>query len=523
MSYTKLIADSNMAFAGNQFELALDYAEKAIKAEPKQTEGYYCAGKACMSLNKSDDAVSYFKKAVEISPNGNGFFLLGYAQAGADKLTDALKSLTRAIENNCDTSLKGQVYKIMSMINTETQDFKNALLNLEQAEEQIGIDYELLQQKAACYAGLRDYKNAVYTLNQMKLLKPNQYLAYGLAFHIFMETRIYDEALEELDRAEKYAELNMSYYRDRISYILLHDADKDNEETSKVKWNEALKMIDVTLHDGKPDTEDVFELYLRAANIYISLDNADMALHCLDASLNPVSSFNNNFSVLPVFPSENTDSDIDYNEFLEEEQDMLMQERWEDGEFEELEETINEALTDIDSDDPDEISEIVHEYLSPTDKITGISSQSEKYTLSRDFKPDTLQSDMQTSLYLTVYEMQNDYENMLAMARMLQSSENTGSQYAGIYYELKYGKYTNVANWQKKYQERINFWTRRMLENPTDFMSGSYRVRSYLDLGDFKSAEELCSCLPNDVQPPLLEEIRRLKAKGGVDSEYQNK
>ncbi len=515
MSYTELIANSNLAFGGNQFEVALDYAKKAIQAEPKETEGYYCAGKACMSLNKLDDAESYFKSAVELKPNGNGYFLLGYAQASSNHFPEALRSLTRAIEHDCDKSLKGQIYKIMSMINTEMQDFKNALLNLKQAEEQVGLDYELLQQKAACYAGLRDYKETIYTLNQMKLLQPNQYLAYGLAFHVFMETGIYDEALAELDRAEEYAELDMSYYRDRLSYILLHDPDKDNEKISKGKWKDALKLISVILQKAKPSAEDVYELYLRSANFYISLEDSDMALNCLNASLNPVLSFNNNFSILPKVSQQAsviTDSNVALSE---EEEDMLMQERWDSGEFQELQDEINEALMQADSDDPEEISEIVQKYLSPTDKIPEAEAHEERYTLSGDFKPDALQRDMQNSLYLTAYEMQHDYSKMLEKARELQNSENTGSQYAGIYYELKYGKYINAENWQKKYQERIRFWTRRMLENPTDYMAGSYRVRSYLDLGDFKNAEELCSCLPNDVQAPLREEIRKLKTQGG--------
>ena len=54
-----------------------------------------------------------------------------------------------------------------------------------------------------------------------------------------------------------------------------------------------------------------------------------------------------------------------------------------------------------------------------------------------------------------------------------------------------------------------------MLEDPTDFISASYRIRSYIDIGDFDNAEQLCACLPTDVKAPLMEEINKAKAQGG--------
>ena len=36
--------------------------------------------------------------------------LIGYAQAMSDKTYEALRSLTKALELNCETILKGQIY-----------------------------------------------------------------------------------------------------------------------------------------------------------------------------------------------------------------------------------------------------------------------------------------------------------------------------------------------------------------------------------------------------------------------------
>ena len=159
MNYEKLISDVNLAFAGNQFEVSLKKAQEAINKDDSKAEGYVCAGKAALSLGSAEMAEHYFKTATEKDKNnGNIFFLLGYAQAMSGHSSKTVQSLTRALESNCDTSVKGQIYKMISMINTEQGDYGNALTNLSQAEDYIGLDYEILQQRAVglllCSAGL---------------------------------------------------------------------------------------------------------------------------------------------------------------------------------------------------------------------------------------------------------------------------------------------------------------------------------------------------------------------------------
>jgi tetratricopeptide (TPR) repeat protein len=519
--YNELIANSNTAFGGNQFDIAFDYAKRAIVMAPNQAEGYFCAGKACMSMNSIHDAVKYFSKAVEVDKkNGNGFFLLGYSQILADDPVNALKSLTRALETNCDATLKGQIYKMMSMINSDQGDYKNALLNIQQAEEHIGLDYELLQQKAGCYASLQDYHKTVFTLNQMKLLHPNDYVPYSLAFHVFMELEMYEEAKAELERAKEFAEVNMSYYNDIISYTLLRDPKEDTTENIKSKWEKTIQSIDTGLKKGKPNAEQVFELYLRAAQLYISLKQSEDAIHCLDASLNPISSFNHGFSVLLGADSDESAESVFSEPISPEEEEILMQEKWDNGELDEVREKVSEALMNTSSDDPEEISQEVEKFLSPIDQIPTLKTEDSTYTILGEFKANSVQRDLQNSLYLAAYELIQNYDKMLQKARELQTSDNIANQYSGMYYELKVGKYRNAENWQRKYRDRINFWTKRMLEDPTDFVSASYRIRSYIDLEDFDNAKQLCSCLPTDVKETLMEEIQKAEAQGGGENEH---
>ena len=519
MSYNEYIANANMALASAQFESALDYAQKAIKLEPKQSEGFYSAGKACMSMNRVENAEDYFQRAVALDKNnGNGYFLLGYAQAMANKPADALQNMTMAIENNCDDSLRGQVYKLMSVINMDQQDFDNALINLQQAESFIGLDYEILQQKAACYASRKDYHKTIFTLNQMKLLRPNDYMAYSLAFQVFMELGIYEEAEGELSRAADYADLNMAYYNDCVAYTLFHHPKDDTEETMKNKWKEALILADKGIHHGNPDVEQVFELYLRAAQLHLSLEQADEALACLDAAGDPVYFFNHNFSILQSHQADGATKTLVTTAVSPDEEEDILQERWDDGEFDEIRGKIEDALSDTEGS-PEEIAGIVQKCLSPIDKIPSIAKEdTESYILTDTFSMEPLQKDMRNSIYLSVYELKKDYEKMLQTARELQSSSITGNQYLGMYYELKVSKYRNVEHWQKRYHDRIRFWTKRMLEEPTDHLAASYRIRSYIDLEEYDEAERLCSCLPVEVKEALMEEIREAKVAGGDEN-----
>ena len=63
---------------------------------------------------------------------------------------------------------------------------------------------------------------------------------------------------------------------------------------------------------------------------------------------------------------------------------------------------------------------------------------------------EPMQHDMRNALYITAYELLEDYDSMLQKAKEMQASSIVANQYSGIYYELKVGKYTNKENWQKK-------------------------------------------------------------------------
>ena len=54
---TQLIGSSRLAFLNQQNDIALNLAEEAITLEPQHPEAYKCAGNACMSMERYDEAV----------------------------------------------------------------------------------------------------------------------------------------------------------------------------------------------------------------------------------------------------------------------------------------------------------------------------------------------------------------------------------------------------------------------------------------------------------------------------------
>ena len=69
--YEDILSSATLAFSGQRYDIALDYAKKAMKMEPKNPAGYFTAGKICMSDEKLSDAKSRFnmKYPLELKKN----------------------------------------------------------------------------------------------------------------------------------------------------------------------------------------------------------------------------------------------------------------------------------------------------------------------------------------------------------------------------------------------------------------------------------------------------------------------
>ena len=222
-----------------------------------------------MSLGQYEKAVESYKKAVKLDQNnGNRYFNLGYALATSEKAADAIKKIiAKADELGCSPENTVQLYNLLGIICFDIGRYKDALVNLEKAEQIIGVDMDIMKRKVIIYGMKNDIRNGLLTTNQMKLVAPSDYTGYQLAFKLLCQANRLDAAERELEMAKKYAELSMDYYFDCMTFeIQKYQTDRD-----KQRYNKALTFIEEALKTLKPTSTEVIESYINAAEIYLQL------------------------------------------------------------------------------------------------------------------------------------------------------------------------------------------------------------------------------------------------------------
>src|SRR5438876_113155 len=126
-----IIADSHLAFLNQENETALRLARQAISLAPDNPDAYRCAGNACMSLDRYDEAIEYYRTAVKYDPdNGNRYYDLGFALASAERFSDALKNLAKAEELGCTPENLVQLYNLLGILCFDIGRYDDALVNL---------------------------------------------------------------------------------------------------------------------------------------------------------------------------------------------------------------------------------------------------------------------------------------------------------------------------------------------------------------------------------------------------------
>lgn len=115
---------------GKYYE-AYNQAQEAISIDPNCADAYQCAANVCMSLERYEDAIEYYQKAVKCEPNnGNRYFNLGYAQATINKIADTMVSFAKADEFGVNEDVAAQMYHILGIMNQQLGRLDDALINL---------------------------------------------------------------------------------------------------------------------------------------------------------------------------------------------------------------------------------------------------------------------------------------------------------------------------------------------------------------------------------------------------------
>ena len=496
---SQLLADSHFAFINSQNNESLHLANEAIRLAPKNPDAYQCAGDAYMSLGQYEKAVESYKKAVKLDQNnGNRYFNLGYALATNEKAADAIKNLAKADELGCSPENTVQLYNLLGIICFDIGRYKDALVNLEKAEQIIGVDLDIMKRKVIIYGMKNDIRNGLLTTNQMKLVAPSDYTGYQLAFKLLCQANRLDAAERELEMAKKYAELSMDYYFDCMTFeIQKYQTDRD-----KQRYNKALTFIEEALKTLKPTSTEVIESYINAAEIYLQLEDPDKTIDCLNAAQNPVESYNLGFDIIDkdFEPVKLTEYDVE--EMIEADKECIA-EKYGDYGLEELAESI----------EPDENG--VREYLTNVEDETDTEKTAYKLDETEEIELTPENIDQINRLYVGAYTLKKDFNKVIDYARKLQSSESVQNSYIGIYSETNAYKELGSPETKQKYEKTIKYFRNAMIKDPSDMAAVTFRIQCYMDIGQYEEAEQLCNLLANELRKPLLEKIEEARS---VDS-----
>lgn len=496
----QLLADSQLAFLNQQNHAALSLAQQAIKLEPGNADAHKCAGNALMSLERYDEAIEHYRKAVRFdASNGNRYYDLGFAQATAEKLADALKSLAKADELGCVPENLAQVYTLLGIICFDIGRNDDALINLGKAEQLVGINLDILQRKAIIYGIKNDIRNGLQVANQIKLIAPSEYLGYRLAFQLLIQGKRLDIARTELQKAARYAVPTMDFYFDQLTLALeQYKLDKD-----PAHFRKGLEIIEAALQNLQPSTTEVLECYINAAELYLQLEDADKTLECLQAAEAPVDAFNSRFPIIDPELSEPPELDeYAIEAMIEADREQLEADLGEDG----LEALFEEAMPDEEGG-REFFTELEEEEAASEDAGYRLD-ESEVYEMSQEH------ADQITRLYVGAYTLKKDFEKVIEYARVLQAGDAPQNLYVGKYTEANAYKEMGSAEAAAKYEEAIRFFRNAMIKDPTDMMAVTFRIQCYIDTEQYAEAEQICSLLAAEVRNTFLEKIAKAKAGG---------
>ncbi len=494
----QLLADSHFAFLNQENKTALDLAQKAIILAPKNPDCYKCAANAYMSLEQYDKAIENYNKAVKCdSDNGNRYYDLGFALATGERISEAIKNLAKAEELGCSPENTVQLYNLLGIICFDIGRYKDALVNLDKAQQIIGADLDIMKRKVIIYGIKNDIRNGLLTTNQMKLIAPSEYVGYQLAFQLLCQAKRYESAQRELEMAKKYAEITMDYYFDCMTFeIQKYQIDKD-----KRRFKKALSFIEEGLNTLKPTPAEAIDSYINAAEIYLQLENSDKTIACLGAAQNPIQSYNLGFEVIDNNYEPVTLTDYDLDKMMEDDRERIEEELGDYG-LEEL----------VENTDPDENGE--REYLTDIDEDLNDEETSDKLDESEEFELTSENIDQINRLYIGAYTLKKDFHKVMDYAKKLQESQSVHNVYIGIYSETNAYKELGLPEAKAKYEETIKFFRNAMIKDPSDITAVTMRIQCYMDIGEYDEAEQLCNLMSNDFRKPMLEKIQQAKSGG---------
>ena len=281
-------------------------------------------GRCLLQLNEPDQALSYFRRCLEIEENRgscrlnpSAFHNIGMCHTDLHNYDEALTNLNRALEIKQNTTLNADTDRDVAntlheigSCHTDLHNYDEALTNLNRALEinqttTLNADTDrdvanTLHEIGSCHIDLHNYDEALTNLNRALEITQNTTLNadtdrdVAITLHeigsCHTDLHNYDEALTNLNRAlEIYQNTTLNADTDRDVAITLHEIgrchiDLHNYNEALTNLNRALEITQNTTLNADTDRDVAITLH-EIGRCHTDLHNYDEALTNLNRAI----------------------------------------------------------------------------------------------------------------------------------------------------------------------------------------------------------------------------------------------
>jgi|GEM_PF-1836498 len=209
---------------GNSFAFLQKYDDaiiqykKAIEIKPKYHEAWNNLGNSFAFLQKYDDAIIQYKKAIEIKPKYHeAWNNLGIVYAKLEEYAQAILAYKKAIETKPDDH---EAWNNLGSAYAESQDYAQAILAYKKAIEIKPDDHKAWNNLGIAYAKLEEYAQAILAFQKAIEIKPDDHEAWNNLGIAYAKLENYAQALLAYKKAikikpdfhEVWNNLGIAYY-----------------------------------------------------------------------------------------------------------------------------------------------------------------------------------------------------------------------------------------------------------------------------------------------------------------------
>ena len=505
-----VLNDAEIALSNNHFNVALDLYREVLETEPDNLLALSRAGMVCIILEKHENAIRYFSRAIKADPeNGDNYFNLGNAYFLQEKYNKAFEYFVEAKNYECSEDVRVRLYYQMALLCSLRNDIKSALTYMRMCEDAdttgtLAGSQELLSEKTKLYMALEDYDNAEKSAAQLVATAPTVFANYMVYFSLLMARRKLSTAQSTLSDAEKYSDMSDEDHstlamQKATVYMALGEADENLRRSS---YQQAVNTLKAASAREGVTPEQKNEIRAALAEVLMKMGRLDEAIHCLEATME--SSSPPPVNVTPyVRPTgaemaETMRADVD-----------AMSVRIRRGEIPpNLPKTVK---YDERGNPVYEYQDKVLEDIARSKSADGQEPEDESAQMVEtppQMSPDFW--DRVHFLLLSCMLEKDDFEQAAKWADALKSSDNDYYVCYGVYADaLSQRKLMRDAEMvRKKYEETIAFFRSKSFANPSDTLPSIFRARLYAEEGSYERASEIAQLLSEEDQKTVLDYIK---------------